>query len=160
MGILGTADRHAVGDAQHRRVVLVCLRQPRVCHLQPGSVHAALHRGDADLLAAGDTREGVRHGDGIAVVPHHEHRHVFAAERVVDPADGEGGDPFHAFLLENPCNSGCDVGSQGSVPFVVEVARFPRGRGARTVTAGERQHYKPQTHDGPFAVLTRGKEWD
>ena len=126
--VLRAADRHAVGDAQHRRVVLVCLRQPRIGHLQPGSVHAALHRGHADLLTAGDARKGVRHGDGVAVVAHHEHGHVFAAERIVDPADGEGGDPLYALPLENPCNSGCDVGSQGSVLLCWELRVFHGAR--------------------------------
>src|SRR2546423_12787000 len=43
---------------------------------------------------------------GVAVVAHHQHRHPFAAERVVDPADREGRNPTHTLLLENAGDAG------------------------------------------------------
>ena len=114
--VLAAAGRHAVGDAQHGRVVLERLRQPGIRILQPRAVHAALHRAHADAVAARDPRVGVGQGHGVAVVPHHDHGHALAPQGVVHPADGKGRNPLHALRLQNPRNGSGNINTHTQKP--------------------------------------------
>jgi hypothetical protein len=74
---------------------------------------AALERAHPDPRAGGDARERVGDRDGVAVVAHHQHRHPFAPQRVVHPADREGRHPTHPLLFENAANAGRDIDRHG-----------------------------------------------
>ena len=119
LGVFGAAGGDAVGDAEHRGVVLKSLGQSGVGVLEAGAVDAALYGADADALAGGDAGVGVGQGDGVAVVAHHNHGHAGGAEGVVDAADGEGGDPGDVLLLEDAGDGGGDGGGHKGVYLVV-----------------------------------------
>jgi len=76
-----------------------------------GGVDAPLEGADADLAAGGYAGEGVGYGHGVTVVAHHHHGNALPAQCVIDPADGEGGNPFHSFLLKNTGYAGGGVDS-------------------------------------------------
>ena len=119
LGVFGAAGGDAVGDAEHRGVVLESLGQSGVGVLEAGAVDAALDGADADALAGGDAGVGVGQGDGVAVVAHHNHRDAGGAEGVVDAADGEGGDPGDVLLLEDAGDGGGDGGGHNGVYLAV-----------------------------------------
>ena len=111
LAVVGGAGRHAVGDAQDGGAVLEGLGHAGVGVLGTGGVDSSLEGADADLATGGYAGEGVGHGHGVAVVAHHHHGNALPAEGVVDPADGEGGNPFHPFLLKNAGYAGGGVNS-------------------------------------------------
>ena len=104
--------------------------------LEPGRVDAALDGAYADTLAARYAGVGVCHCDCVTVVPHHHHRNIFSAECVIHAADREGGDPFHAFLLQDAGDSGCCVNSQRVTWLSCAVSIHGQGDAGKLTSAG------------------------
>ncbi len=126
LAVARRSGRHAIGDAKHRRAILIGLCQPSVGVLHAGGIDAALERANPDPCAASDARERVGDRDSIAIVAHHQHRHPFPAERVVHAADGKGRNPTHTLLLENAANAGRHINRHGwFLPCTQPNPRFP-----------------------------------
>src|SRR5262249_8187186 len=62
-----------------------------------------------------DTGERIGDRDGVPIIAQHQHRYLFAAERIVHPADRKRRDPVHTLLLEDACDAGRHIDRHGSI---------------------------------------------
>jgi hypothetical protein len=72
------------------------------CHLNAGGVEIGHDGADADLVAIGDARKGIRDRDREPLLAHHLDRHALFAERVVHVIGRVTGHPRDSLGLERP----------------------------------------------------------
>jgi hypothetical protein len=92
------------------------------CHLNAGGVEIGDDGADADLVAIGDTRKGIRDRHREPLLAHHLDRHALFAERVVHVIGGVTGHPRNPLGLERPHETVRRLDRHGLLPATFDAA--------------------------------------
>ena len=101
VGVPARALPHALRDDEKRRGIFPGLGDGAVGHLDARGIQVGHDRAHPDPLPARHPREAVGHGDGEALLAHHEDGHALFAEGVVHVIGGIAAHPRDALGLED-----------------------------------------------------------